>query len=347
MGFAKYPDMRWRPLGQQGEPSMTAHDLIIVHTMVGYLYSTDVMFRQGGYDGTESHYGIGGPWGADASRDLDGVVYGWQDLGHGADANLEANRVAISIETADNAPARAADIRPWSPRQAESLARLIAWLCSVETHAGCPTSWTCHANGIPLALVPDSKPGRRGVAYHRQGIDPWRVSGGQRWSTSRGKECPGTVRIRQLSEEIIPRARQIQNGGDMPLDEKDVDLLLDSKASDIIPHEALDKDPTTGKYPPTDPANPNRAPKSNLAETNRVARQNRRSLLKLETQVGELQGDVADLRTLLASLTGTVDLNAVRAAILEAGTTAADGVRAAGAEVLQQLDAVRLDINRG
>lgn len=133
----------------------------------------------------------------------------------------------------------------------------------------------------------------------------------------------------------------------MPLDKDDVKLVLDSSASDIIPQEALDKDPATGKYPPADPTNPTRAPRSNLAETNRVARQNRRSLLKLETQVGELQGDVADLRALLASLTGAVDLNAVRAAILEAGTTAADGVRAAGAEVLAQLDAVRLDINRG
>src|SRR3989304_3598197 len=60
MTFKKYPGAAWKPLGTQSEPAMTGHHLVIVHTMVGYLYSTDGMFRQGGDDGTESHFGVGG-----------------------------------------------------------------------------------------------------------------------------------------------------------------------------------------------------------------------------------------------------------------------------------------------
>jgi len=356
MTFKKYPGAAWKPLGTQSEPAMTGHHLVIVHTMVGYLYSTDGMFRQGGYDGTESHFGVGGAWGSDASRDLDGAVWQWQDLGHGADANLDANRTAISIETADNAPGLPKDIQRWTLRQAVALASLIAWLCSVEAHSGCPTSWTCHGQGIPLALVPDSKPGRRGVAYHRQGVDPWRVDGGQRWSTAYGKECPGPTRIRQLSEEIIPRARQISEG-DMPLESTDVVKVWDSPDSDLVEHEALDKDPVTNTYPPDNPDNPNWRPASMLTESNRVTRQNRRSLLKLEAQVGEIVGDLTAVTGALVHLNDRLaavetalqglDLAALRQAIGAAGVDAAAAVRAAGEQVLEDLDRVRLNIDRG
>jgi hypothetical protein len=54
-------------------------------------------------------------------------------------------------------------------------------------------------------LVPDTKPGRRGIAYHRQGCDPYRVSGGDHWSEHYGKVCPGDARISQLINIIIPR----------------------------------------------------------------------------------------------------------------------------------------------
>jgi hypothetical protein len=204
---------------------MSGHDLIVVHTMVGYLASTDRMFHGGGYSGTESHYGVGGKWGTDAREGLDGAVYQWQDRSHSADANLDANPRAISIETADNAPGAARDIQRWTPKQAAALVDLIAWECSPAAHADCPPSWACHGHGIPARLVPDSRPGRRGIAYHRQGVDPWRVSGGQKWSTSRGKECPGPVRIGQLVEEIIPAVRAKLEGED-DVSETDVTNVL-------------------------------------------------------------------------------------------------------------------------
>jgi hypothetical protein len=189
----RYPRGAWRPLGPQTEPRMDRVDIICVHTMVGFLASTETMFRAGGYSGTESHFGIGGRWGADGRAGLDGVVWQWQDLDRQADANLDGAHRCVSIETADNAPRAAADILPWTPKQVASLVDLIAWLCVTFD--------------VPPVLVQDSRPGRRGLAFHRQGVDPWRVSGGERWSSARGKECPGPARIRQFTGEVIPAVR--------------------------------------------------------------------------------------------------------------------------------------------
>lgn len=185
---------------------MSAHDIICVHTMVGYLKSTDSMFRSGGYSGTESHFGVGGRWGADADAGLDGRAYQWQDTVYEADANLDGHWHVISIETADNAPSRVEDIAEWTPRQCTTIARIIAWACDVYD--------------IPAVLIPDTRRGRRGIAYHRQGCEHsdgigshpgWLVSGGERWSGAVGKGCPGPRRIRQLSDVIIPMVREILN----------------------------------------------------------------------------------------------------------------------------------------
>lgn len=216
-----YPGADWHPLGAQTEPPMTGHHIVCVHTMAGYLTSTENWFRVGngrGYRGAESHFGVGGKWGPDvkADRFLDGAVWQWQDLLRQADANLDGNPTVLSIETADNATH---PIEPWTPAQAESIAKLLAWLTDVQTHRRCPSGWQCRAEGIPLVLVPDTRRHRRGVGYHRQGVDPWRASGGVRWSNSRGKTCPGSARITQLPD-VLARARQITRGAAMPAAEE-------------------------------------------------------------------------------------------------------------------------------
>lgn len=219
------PPIDWRPLGPQTEPPMTGHDIICLHTMVGYLTSTDRMFKANGYKGTESHFGVGGRWGPDAAAGLDGAIWQWQAISHQADANLDGNPRVISIETADNAPARPVDIEVWTPQQAASIAQLVAWLCTPAAHAGCPTSWTCHRSGIPAALIPDTKPGRRGIGWHQQGCDPTRVAGGVLWSSAYGKECPGPRRVRQLRDEVLPAVGRLLNsttGDDMPLTDADL-----------------------------------------------------------------------------------------------------------------------------
>lgn len=205
-----YPPAKWRPLGdEQTEPMMRAHDIFGIHTMVGGLLGTDGYFRRGNglaFQGTESHYGVGGD--ADGPE-LDGEPWQWQDRLYEADANLEGNPRIISAECSDGART---PVPPFSPAQYETLAQLIAWESTIEAHAACPADWMCHQIGIPLELIPDSKPGRRGVGYHRLGVDPWRVAGGELWSSSSGKICPGDARIAQLPG-IIARAREIVGAG--------------------------------------------------------------------------------------------------------------------------------------
>lgn len=207
--MARSPHAEHRPLGLQTQPRMRAHNIVCLHTMVGSLSGTDAYFKKDGYAGTESHYGVGGF----------GERVQWQDTAFTADANGNGNGEVISIETADKGAPFAAwggsDVPAWTPAQIESLAVLVAWESSPEAHASCPASWACHREGIPLVLIPDTKPGRRGVGYHRQGIDGnypnGRVPGGVVWSSARGKVCPGDRRIAQVPQ-VIARAIEIRGG---------------------------------------------------------------------------------------------------------------------------------------
>jgi hypothetical protein len=195
--MAIYPGVQYRPLAaRQTQPRMTAHDIVCLHTMVGTLTSTDRMFKANGWRGTESHFGIGGKWG----DGLDGVVYQWQDTDFSADANLEGNHRVISIETGDNFPRLAADIEPWTAKQLDAIVAV--------------TAWACRKYNIPPVLIPDSKPGRRGIGYHRLGVQHhpdghpagWLQPGGERWSEREGKECPTRRRIEQIPE-IVARVK--------------------------------------------------------------------------------------------------------------------------------------------
>jgi hypothetical protein len=199
------PPIRQAPLGPQTQPAMDRHDIVCVHTMVGYLVSTDGYFRisnGAGYDGTESHYGVGGKWGPDLGGGWDGAIWQWQTLARTADANYQGNGRVISIETADNSPARPEDIAEWTPAQVAGLINLIAWLCTPAAHAGCPAGWACRQEGIPAVLIPDTQSHRRGLAYHAQGAAERTV--GEWWSTSASKGCPTRRRIDQFRNDVIP-----------------------------------------------------------------------------------------------------------------------------------------------
>lgn len=197
----RYPGAIYRPLAaKETQPAMKRHDVVCLHTMVGSLASTDAMFHEGGYTGTESHFGVGGIWGADAAKGYDGKVFQWQDTAFTADANYQGNPRVLSIETADNAPQLARDVRPWTAKQLEAIVQLVAWLC--RTHS------------IPAVLIHDSKPTSRGIGYHALGVEHslgidkapgFLITGGERWSTSVGKECPGAQRIAQVKTIIVPR----------------------------------------------------------------------------------------------------------------------------------------------
>lgn len=202
------PHSQYDPLSPtQTEPRMQSHDVICIHTMAGYFTGTDSMFHQSGYGGTESHFGISET----------GFAKQWQDLDYQADANLYGNPYCISIETADLDPddffpnwiKTGEPIPPFTDYQLVKLIEICSWLIKYYN--------------IPPTLIPDTKPGRRGIAYHRQGIDPWRVSGGVKWSDSYGKPCPGDARIHQIETIIVPRLQGMEV--DMPLSPEDLTAI--------------------------------------------------------------------------------------------------------------------------
>jgi hypothetical protein len=167
---------------------MARYDVVCLHTIVGYAPASAAHF----------------------STRWDGYVYQSRDTRYRSAANYQGNHRVISIENEDHGAAfgnwNTSDGRQvpgFTAAQVEAIAKICAW--AHKTH------------GIPLVLCPDSKPGSRGIAYHRQGCDGnfagyqygGRVAGGELWSTATGKVCPGDRRINQLITQIIPRARQL------------------------------------------------------------------------------------------------------------------------------------------
>jgi peptidoglycan hydrolase-like protein with peptidoglycan-binding domain len=176
-----YPLAKYRPLSsRQTEPSIGTPRVLIFHTMVGNLSGTDNMFKRDGYSGTESHFGVGGPW---ESPSLDGVVYQWQPIDHQADAQWDGNAYATSIETADGGNPN----NKWTALMLDALVRLGVW-------------W-CKATGNPATLV--SSPSGRGIGYHCQ-FGAWNRS---------AHTCPGKVRLDQLLHNVIPSIHAEVAGG--------------------------------------------------------------------------------------------------------------------------------------
>jgi hypothetical protein len=161
-----------KPLPEaESQPRITPR-VVIVHTMDGTLLGTDSLFRS--KFKLESHFGIGGPT---DGADLDGVIFQWMDTDREADANLDANAFAVSIETSDGGDPS----RPWSPKQLDALVRLIGALCD---HHGIPRQICDRADGSGLGWH---------VMFGAPG--PW---------TPEVKTCPGPVRIKQLQDTVFP-----------------------------------------------------------------------------------------------------------------------------------------------
>lgn len=142
---------------------------IIDHSIVGSALGAFLFFRDS--TGIESHFIV----------DLNGEIWQLMDTGREADANLEANRYAISIETADNGNP---DSFPWTANQLESLSWLHNKLRAVH-----PT--------IPRKKATGCESG--GLGYHSQWGAP------SCWTPAVGKTCPGTIRKQQWNEILVPK----------------------------------------------------------------------------------------------------------------------------------------------
>jgi hypothetical protein len=185
--MAIMPGAIWKPLPGTSTTRIASYDILCWHTMVGSLTGTDSYFRAQAA-GTNSHFGVG----------HDGTIYQWVDTTYRSGANLNGNYHIISVETADTGTGFTAwtgsNVPAWTPAQLEANARIAAWV--QKTH------------GIPLTLIPDAKPGRKGNAYHRLGVPGYMVAGAEQWSSAQGKVCPGDRRIAQIPA-LLSRAQQL------------------------------------------------------------------------------------------------------------------------------------------
>src|SRR6266545_1469160 len=141
-----------------------------------------------------------------------GVVEQYVDTRFVAPAQLEGNPTMIGTESQGGTTDL--DSTGWTAAQRETIARINAWL--FETH------------GIPLAPMRDSLPSSGGIGYHRLGIDPWRVDGGELWSKSYGKLCPGAARIAQVPGTITRAKQLIQGDGTMAFTDEQINDLVRS-----------------------------------------------------------------------------------------------------------------------
>lgn len=131
----------------------------------------------------------------------DGVVEQMQDTAYRAACDLDGNADTISIETWDGYKTgypgywrTDTDVPPWTPEQVAAIAKLDAWI--LRTH---PT--------IPAKLATDNRRAgttSHGLSWHRLGVPgaPGYIppeSGGLRYTTSRGKVCPGDRRTAQVA----------------------------------------------------------------------------------------------------------------------------------------------------
>lgn len=112
-------------------------------------------------------------------------------------ANRDGNKTMAAFESEGGmGTADQVNAEPWTDDQCEAAAKFLAHLHRTE--------------GVPLQVMPDSRPTSRGFGPHRLGIDPWRVTGGELWSSARGKLCPGNAKVAQVPA-IVARAAQIAN----------------------------------------------------------------------------------------------------------------------------------------
>lgn len=203
---------------------MDRYDIVCVHTIVGFAPAH------------QAHFSVR----------ADGLILQSRNTKYRSAANLNGNHRIIAIENEDHGDA----FGPWNVRDGHAVPALTG--AQVGANAKI-LAWAHETHGIPLQISPNSRSTSRGLGYHRQGIDgnylgegykfPGRVPGGEVWSESDGKVCPGDRRISQLPQ-ILSLAEELVNGDEMTPDEYEA-MLVD--AANIIKVD-LDKDPDTAKW---------------------------------------------------------------------------------------------------
>lgn len=152
--------------------------LAILHVDAGNAPSLYDYFN-GPSGGVESHFFVR----------ADGVIEQYRSIYFQADANLDANDFAVSIETQGYGDGK------WSEKQLGSIRSLLLWL---YMEARIPLAKCAEWNGS-------------GIGYHTQFGAP------SHW-TPVAKSCPGPKRIKQFDEVLVPWMAVVGRGPKPPVE---------------------------------------------------------------------------------------------------------------------------------
>lgn len=161
-----YPNAVRKPIVRNFGGRRSRTRAVVLHVDAGGANSLQGWFNSPA-SGASSHFYV----------KYDGTVEQYVDADLVAWTQREGNASCVGIETQGKGDGM------WTPAQLRALAALVRWLCD--------------RYGIPKASMGNSRTTSRGIGYHRMGIDPWRVSGGETWGP-RGKVCPGNDRVVQF-----------------------------------------------------------------------------------------------------------------------------------------------------
>lgn len=207
--MAIYPSAKQRRLSKRfsGNRRMVAHNRVNLHVAVSMASSLHGYFNAPYRP--SSHFYVR----------KNGVVEQYVDTDWRAEADGDGNDATISVETQGGL--KNPNGEEWTPAQVEALAQLYAW--AVKTH------------GIKLQVATSSHLGARskGLSWHRLGIDGNFPStgilrgrnqrgGGMHYSSSFGKPCPGSAKIKQIPG-IFARAEDILAGRESSAPSRDAD----------------------------------------------------------------------------------------------------------------------------
>jgi hypothetical protein len=171
-----FPGAKWVPIpGQEKRAARRKGRGVGYHVAVYVGPSIEKIDESTGND---SHLYVRFDGSVEQNVDLDLISY----------AGVDGNSSMIWVETEGGANPATVETEPWTPAQVATLARILRWAHDTE--------------GVPLQLMPDSRPASRGAGWHKQGVDPWRVTGGEVWSTHYGKVCPGAAKIAQVPQIV-------------------------------------------------------------------------------------------------------------------------------------------------
>lgn len=183
--MAIYHGARKRLIPKWNKVKITRHRRMNLHVAVSESKSLYSMFS--GSNSACSHFYVA----------KDGTVEQYIDTNYRSAADYHGNDSTISVETQGGV--RNLEREPWTEAQVKSLAKLWAW--ARDTH------------GIKnqMAKNTQTNDNSSGLSWHRLGVDGnfngrggilescWKP-GGIKYSTARGKTCPGDAKILQIDD---------------------------------------------------------------------------------------------------------------------------------------------------